>query len=287
MKIVIAIIIVLFYWGSLNGQSLPDSIETYSMKDFNRIMKRKGTEQVKKLHFFSLSPPKSASKLKKFKNIIELYVYSEDFECLPDIFGEFKQLKRISMGWSKKIKLFELFNVLAKADSLEELVITGSDIGEIPANISKLKNLKRLNLVDNKIIFLPEGIRDLTNLNVLRLNYNPINFDSLAVLIKTLKNIDKLDLGDCGLSKWPSDMKCLESVVELYLGRNKFTCIPDEIIYLKNLEFLYVGANIDTITDKIVQMINLKLLKIIGNPIAHTERIEYLKTQMPHCMILQ
>ena len=72
---------------------------------------------------------------------------------------------------------------------LEDLVLDGNMLVEIPDEISNLKNLRRLSVSENDLMVVPETLGELVGLEKLYLGYNSLSEvpDSIGNLVKLVK----------------------------------------------------------------------------------------------------
>ena len=112
---------------------------------------------------------------------------------------------------------------------------------ELDKYIGILTNLQILDLTDNRLTILPLEIGNLTNLKKLYLTTNMIKI--LPKEIGKLINLEKLDLQS-----------------------NKLEKLPEEMKYLTNLKTLNLEYNDLTNVSQLVNLTNLKVLKLYGNP---------------------
>jgi internalin A len=207
-----------------------------------------------------------------------------------------KQLKRLDLDHGNLTQIpEEIFDLT----HLEELILYRNEIKTVPAEIHRLKNLKLLDLRKNPV----EEITDVKGLvldfvcyqqhkhqisseNISGLKINLENKAELPEEIFEFPNLNLLDLSENELTQIPESITKLQNLTTLNLVGNKFTKIPDAIYHLKSLEILDInnflvlisknknrineiknGNQIKEISPKILQLENLKVLDLSGNPL--------------------
>lgn len=135
-----------------------------------------------------------------------------------------------------------VFTVDAK---FSELVLTGTKLSSLPANLGQRSLLRGVYLTDSQFTSVPSALRNHTGLLTLYLGGNPMTSVSASdfagiTKLETLSlrgiqfgtlprlNIPKLillDLLGCGLTTAP-DLSGLPELRSLYLGANKFSTLP-------------------------------------------------------------
>ena len=168
-------------------------------------------------------------------------------------FAQFPALTRLSLrGQSSYATLPDSFAALI---GLRQLWLSGNEISEFPAPLTKLSALEYLNLDHNALTLLPSPVAGLTGIKWLRLNHNRI-----AAL--------------------PDEMSAMRNIRKLYLRGNSFTNFPEVILTMTSLEELDLGDNkIATIPEGLVNLTNLSRIDLDGNPItALPARIGEMKT---------
>jgi len=92
---------------------------------------------------------------------------------------------------------------------------------EFPNQILEFKNLENLILRGNQLKDLPIEIKKLKKLKELSLGQNPIqNFEKLFESISGLKNLEELDLEMTGIKSIPKSILKLKKLKTLYLWNN-------------------------------------------------------------------
>jgi hypothetical protein len=116
--------------------------------------------------------------------------------------------------------------------------------GEIPAEISKLKNLTNLVINGGDLTALPESLSECQNLKVV--SFSGCKSLDLAQAIEVLKKcpgIQYLDISYMGLTEVPASISELTALTHVRLGNNPITALPESFYGLQNLEEIRVGSN--------------------------------------------
>lgn len=118
------------------------------------------------------------------------------------------------------LKCFQ-YGMIAPLKHLKELDLQGSQLSEMPKDISQLSKLQFLYLHDNNISEVPESIGFLGDLIWLDLERN--NIKVLPAEIGRLKNLHRLNLSFNQLSMLPVEIEQLSKLQSLYLDGNRFS----------------------------------------------------------------
>lgn len=136
---------------------------------------------------------------------LNFYIQSGTWEVPPDI-ARLTNLKSLRIHSN----IAKLPQELWRLESLEELLINGTNLSALPPEIGLLTNLKTLDVRSNQLTKLPSEISNLTSLQRLSVSNNKI-------------------------SKLPSEIGELSSLVSLDVMGNNLTEVPPEIGKLSRL----------------------------------------------------
>ena len=126
--------------------------------------------------------------------LIEYYMDEDyqDLKSLPENFGIFKNLQKMSL--------------------------TGSSIVSLPESIGEIKELKELNLSNNQLTSLPESFVNLTSITKLNLSNN--KFSEIPTQLWGLKELTELNLRNNPLSDEENNiMKKVPDLIKEYLRK--------------------------------------------------------------------
>ncbi|KAI4308564.1 hypothetical protein L6164_031623 [Bauhinia variegata] len=208
-------LMVLNLRNCVNLETLPSKLEMDSLKNF--ILS--GCSKVKKLPEFGGNTEfLSKLDLKDCKSLL----------CLPGSIMKLKSLKILNTSGCSKLS--RLPENLDKNESLEELIVSGTAIREVPSCISHLKYLKKLSLSGHKV----------TKSNSSSLSF-PLQWMfgrrrvSTGILLPPLSSfsfLEELDLSYCDLTdeSLPVDLGCLSSLRKLDISGNNFINLPASCI---------------------------------------------------------
>ncbi len=116
--------------------------------------------------------------------------------------------------------------------------------GEIPAEISKLKNLTNLCINGDGVTALPESLSECQNLKVVSLSgCKSLDLAQAIEVLKKCPGIQYLDISYMGLTEVPVTISELTGLTHVRLGNNPITTLPDSFYGLQNLQEVRVGSN--------------------------------------------
>ena len=199
-----------------------------------------------------------------------------------------------------------------KSLNIKKLVIQGSLLHALPANIGELSNLQKLILDGNFLSSLPMSIRRMKKLRCLSLYNN--DFTHCPLVIGELENLSTLNLGNISLRReagnhiqyWPevisklsrlqslnlaeSGLKTISSSIgqlthlqSLHLSQNQIQNIPEEIGHCRYLEHVYIDGNaLQSLPTSISLLTRLKTLSAKNNSLETlpTELVEILEANI-------
>lgn len=115
--------------------------------------------------------------------------------------------------------------------------------GEIPAEISKLKNLTNLVINGGDLTALPESLSECQNLKVV--SFSGCKSLDLAQAIEVLKKcpgLQYMDISYMGLTEVPASISELTGLTHLRMTNNAFTALPESFYGMQNLAEIRVGS---------------------------------------------
>jgi len=120
---------------------------------------------------------------------------------------------------------------------LEELIIRGNLIGDIPSKIKKLTHLRKLDLSRNNVSDISNSIKKLKKLEWLSLEDNWETLTEFPRVITKLTSLKYLNLAGTRIRRIPDSISNLKNLETLKLPRkNQIDYLPASIKSLKNLK---------------------------------------------------
>ncbi|KAL3750028.1 hypothetical protein ACJRO7_011068 [Eucalyptus globulus] len=153
--------------------------------------------------------------------------------------GKLTSLVSMDLRFCKSLE--ELPEEMGKLKDLEELLLSGTSIIEIPTFIGSLTKLEKLSAdFCESLREIPNSIGYLHNLHCLEMHGSGIK--KLPNAIGRLKNLQILDLSQCHRMKGaiPSEIGDLPSLKVLDLNRTPISNLPESILNLSSLQSLYL-----------------------------------------------
>jgi Leucine-rich repeat (LRR) protein len=153
---------------------------------------------------------------------------------------------------------------LFKQVGLRSLNLRNNRIGQIPDDISMLRELREFDASGNRLTLLPEGLGQTTNIERLVMQGNsliqlPMSFGQLIHLLE-------LDLSQNQLTALPESLGQLIRLQSLKLSGNKLTVLPEWLGRLTQLQELNLSDNrLTALPDWLGQLAQLRTLNISGN----------------------
>ncbi|XP_023315336.1 protein lap4 isoform X7 [Trichogramma pretiosum] len=184
------------------------------------------------------------------------------FRCIPIFKGCNRQVEYVDKRHCSLSTVPD--DILRYSRSLEELLLDGNHIRDLPKNFFRLQRLRKLGLSDNEIHRLPPDVQNFENLVELDVSRNdipeiPENIKHLKSLQQAdfssnpipklpagfveLRNLTTLGLNDMSLSHLPANIGGLEALTSLELRENLLKTLPDSLSQLKKLKRLDLGDN--------------------------------------------
>lgn len=158
--------------------------------------------------------------------------------------------------------------VLALADTLEVLDLSGNALGTLPDGLARLTRLHTLFASSNRFTALPPVLGRLPALDTMGFKANQIADVPAQALAPTLR---WLILTDNRIAALPSTLTDCTRMQKLMLAGNRLTRLPSGMGRLQRLELLRLSANAfersdDALPDELLTLPQLAWLAHAGNP---------------------
>ena len=189
--------------------------------------------------------------------------------------GKYIGFKRLKI--SENLKEFPI-EILALADTLEILDLSGNHLNRLPKEFGQLKQLKILFLSQNQFSVLPEVLSDCPNLQMIGFKSNSIKFVPEGSLPKTTR---WLILTDNRIEQLPDAIGDLVGLQKCMLAGNLLKKLPENMQSCVNIELLRISANqLTSLPDWLLRLPKLAWLAFAGNPISSRLSVDDIK--LPH-----
>ena len=154
--------------------------------------------------------------------------------------------------------------ILAMADSLEFLDLSGNRFSSLPEAFSRLKQLKVLFLNNNSFTAFPAVLAECPALSMISFKHNQIGVVDDHALSSTIR---WLILTDNRLTALPRSIGQLTQLQKLMLAGNQLQSLPDEMANCRSLELMRLSANrLQALPDWLFSLPRLAWLAYAGNP---------------------
>ncbi|MFA0524853.1 leucine-rich repeat-containing protein kinase family protein [Vibrio sp. 10N.222.52.C3] len=175
--------------------------------------------------------------------------------------GQLKGIKRLKL--SEGLTEFPL-EIIELADSLEILDLSGNQLSDLPAELSKLTNLRIIFASNNLFTHLPDVLGSLPKLEMVGFKTNQIKTVSEQSLPTQLR---WLILTDNEIEALPSSLGERPRLQKLALAGNKIRELPESMENLSNLELVRLSANqLTEFPEFLIKLPKLAWLAFAGNP---------------------
>ncbi|MEZ9504062.1 leucine-rich repeat-containing protein kinase family protein [Vibrio sp. 10N.286.51.B11] len=175
--------------------------------------------------------------------------------------GQLKGIKRLKL--SEGLTEFPL-EIIELADSLEILDLSGNQLSDLPAELSKLTNLRIIFASNNLFTHLPDVLGSLPKLEMVGFKTNQIKTVSEQSLPTQLR---WLILTDNEIEALPSSLGERPRLQKLALAGNKIRVLPESMENLSNLELVRLSANqLTEFPEFLIKLPKLAWLTFAGNP---------------------
>ncbi|CAH1247984.1 SCRIB [Branchiostoma lanceolatum] len=209
------------------------------------------------------------------------------FKCIPLFRACNRQVEYVDKRHCNLLVVPD--DIYRYARTLEELLLDGNQIRELPRPFFRLMNLRKLSISDNELLRLPgeisnfmslmeldcsrndlpdipENIKFCKSLSVVDFSGNPIA--KLPDGFTQLRSLRYVALNDISLHKLPGDIGSLSNLITLELRENLLKVLPTSLSFLVKLEQLDLGANeLEDLPETLGALPNLKELWLDGNEI--------------------
>ena len=158
--------------------------------------------------------------------------------------------------------------VLALADTLEVLDLSGNCLSSLPPELSRLQALRVIFCSDNRFTELPSVLGHCRSLDMVGFKANQIEHLPPEALPPALR---WLILTDNRLGELPEALGCCTRLQKLMLAGNRLTALPASIGQLQRLELLRIAANLfiraeHALPESLLALPRLRWLAHGGNP---------------------
>ncbi len=158
--------------------------------------------------------------------------------------------------------------VLALADTLEHLDVSGNALTALPADLARFKRLKVLFCSDNRFTVLPSVLGRCPSLDIVGFKANQIECVPADALPPSLR---WLILTDNRIAELPASLGHCAPMQKLMLAGNRLRALPVSIAQCQRLELLRLAANDfqsleDAVPDALLALPHLNWLALGGNP---------------------
>jgi hypothetical protein len=153
--------------------------------------------------------------------------------------------------------------VLALADTLEVLNLSGNHLRELPHQLTRLHKLQVLFASDNDFEVLPEVLGDCPALQMVGFKANRIADVPAAALPSALR---WLTLTDNAIGHLPAELGQRPALQKLMLAGNRLQALPDSLQQAHRLELLRISANrLTAVPAWLTELPRLSWLALAGN----------------------
>lgn len=164
--------------------------------------------------------------------------------------------------------------IFGLADTLEVLNLTGNQLSQLPADLSRLHRLRILFCSDNAFTRVPEGLGDCQQLEMVGFKANRIDHLPASALPPALR---WLILTDNCLPAVPAELADCARLQKLMLAGNRLDSLPQQLERCDRLELLRVAANrFESLPEWLLRLPRLSWLAFAGNPFSDTQEARIL-----------
>ncbi|MEZ9145511.1 leucine-rich repeat-containing protein kinase family protein [Vibrio sp. 10N.286.52.C3] len=196
--------------------------------------------------------------------------------------GQLKGIKRLKL--SESLTEFPL-EIIELADSLEILDLSGNQLSDLPAELSKLTNLRIFFASNNLFTHLPDVLGSLPKLEMVGFKTNQIKTVSEQSLPTQLR---WLILTDNEIEILPSSLGERPRLQKLALAGNKIRVLPESMENLSSLELVRLSANqLTEFPEFLIKLPKLAWLAFAGNPFCkHPSSLDSVPAVSSQCYSL-
>ncbi len=114
----------------------------------------------------------------------------------------------------------------AQRENVQRLILNGSALQAIPAELASMPRLETLYLRDSSIADF-SGLASLSGL--VELDLSGIKLDKIPEELEALPHLAKLYLTGCGLTEFPASVSEASELVYINLDRNRIQTLPEQL----------------------------------------------------------
>lgn len=157
-------------------------------------------------------------------------------------------------------------DVMALADTLEVLNLTGNRLSSLPPDLGRLRKLRIIFCSSNAFTDLPEVLGDCPALEMVGFKANGIREVPAAALPARLR---WLILTDNAIEHLPDELAARPALQKLMLAGNRLTALPEALAGAPALELLRISANrLSALPRWLTELPRLAWLAVEGNPLS-------------------
>jgi len=195
--------------------------------------------------------------------LIKLHSCRLGLAQIPSEIWQFSALQDLSLSGNQ---LGTLPAEVGNLTSLQSLNLVSCHLSTLPAEVGNLTSLQSLNLIENQLSTLPAEMGQLTALRELSLDNNQLS--TLPAAVCQLTALQRLHLSRNQLSTLPAEIGQLTSLRELHLDNNQFSTLPAAVCQLTALLGLHLDGNqLGTLPAEMGQLTALRVLHLDNNPL--------------------
>lgn len=169
--------------------------------------------------------------------------------------------------------------VLALADTLEVLNLTGNRLSTLPPDLGRLRKLKIVFCSSNAFTELPEVLGDCRDLEMVGFKANRIEHVPGAALSPKLR---WLILTDNAIERLPAELGQCVAMQKLMLAGNRLSTLPAGLADARSLELLRLSANhFAELPAWLTQLPRLAWLAVAGNPLGWRHAHDHNLPRLP------
>jgi len=176
------------------------------------------------------------------------------------------QLVEVKFG---ETDLYDLIQILSEKNYFKKLLISHSNLNELPEKLFEIQSIETLDFSSNKFVSIPERITDLNNLKYLTFESNK-KLSSLPENIGNLNQLEFLDVSGTAIKKIPSSIGMCKKLKSCIANASQIEYISEELYKCESLEYLNLSYNrIKEIPFGIGNLTELQSLSLSGNQISN------------------
>jgi len=199
-------------------------------------------------------------------NVRHLMVFGEKeltISILPDEILKFENLEEIDLWYLPELNFNQSMQLLAKLPHLKYIIVSSCNVISDGSVIPGFTCLEELFLSGTDIKELPKELSSIKTLKKIILSDPGINLSTTFHILAQLPVLKSLEIANSKLTLIPSEIAELKNVEELDFLGNKLTELPKELWGLSQLKKLSLASNqikkIDLTTGDLPNLIDLNL----------------------------